>query len=90
MRLFERLKARADSDGSADDESMALRSIEQGNRFEDAGRLRPLAVAKALGPRTVLGSICAKNTRDEEQADYGYRPLFGALGRRIAETLVKP
>lgn len=52
--------------------------------------LRPLAVAKALGTRTVLGSICAKNTRDEEQADFGYRPLFGALGRRIAETLAKP
>lgn len=52
--------------------------------------LRTLGVAKALGPRSVLGSICAKNTHDEEQPDFGYRPLFGALGRRIAETLVKP
>jgi hypothetical protein len=52
--------------------------------------LRPLAVAKALGQRAVLGSICAPNTHDEEQLDFGYRPLFGALGRRIAETLVKP
>jgi hypothetical protein len=52
--------------------------------------LRPLAVGQALGARTVLGSICAKNTHDEEQPDFGYRPLFGALGRRIAETLAKP
>lgn len=52
--------------------------------------LRPLAVAKELGRRTVLGSVCARNTQDEEASDYGYRPLFGALGRRIAATLVKP
>jgi len=52
--------------------------------------LRPLAVAKELGRRTVLGSVCARNTQDEERSDYGYRPLFGALGRRIAATLVKP
>lgn len=49
--------------------------------------LRPLGVAQQLGERAVLGSICSTNTRDEEQPDYGYRPLFGALGRRIAETL---
>ena len=52
--------------------------------------LRPLAVAKELGRRTVLSSICARNTVDEERSDYGYRPAFGALGRRIADTLVKP
>jgi hypothetical protein len=52
--------------------------------------LRPLAVAKELGRRTVLGSVCARNTQDEEASDYGYRPLFGALGRRVAATLVKP
>jgi hypothetical protein len=52
--------------------------------------LRLLGVAKALEDQAVVGSICAPNTRDEEQADFGYRPLFGALGRRIAETLVKP
>jgi hypothetical protein len=52
--------------------------------------LRPLAVAKALGQRSVLGSVCAPNTQDEDAADYGYRPVFGALGRRIAATLVKP
>jgi len=52
--------------------------------------LRPLAVAKALGRRTVLGSVCARNTQDETQDDYGYRPVFGALGKRIASTLAKP
>jgi hypothetical protein len=52
--------------------------------------LRPLAVAKELGERAVLGSICSQNTHDAERPDYGYRPLFGALGRRIAETLVQP
>ena len=52
--------------------------------------LRPLAVAKELGRRTVLGSVCARNTQDDSRADYGYRPVFGALGQRIADTLVKP
>jgi hypothetical protein len=52
--------------------------------------LRLLGVAKELGERSVLGSICSQNTHDPERPDYGYRPLFGALGRRIAETVVKP
>jgi len=52
--------------------------------------LRELAVARELGRRSVLGSICSRNTTDESRSDYGYRPLFGALGRRIASTLVKP
>jgi len=52
--------------------------------------LRELEVAKQLGRRTVLGSVCAKNTQDDTRTDYGYRPVFGALGQRIANTLVKP
>jgi hypothetical protein len=52
--------------------------------------LRELAVAKELGRRSVLGSICARNTQDETRSDYGYRPVFGAIGRRVAATLVKP
>jgi hypothetical protein len=52
--------------------------------------LRELAVAQDLGRRTVLGSVCARNTQDDSRTDYGYRPVFGALGRRIASTLVKP
>lgn len=51
---------------------------------------RTLEVAQQLGRRSVLGSVCAKNTQDESRTDYGYRPLFGALGQRIADTLVKP
>jgi len=43
-----------------------------------------------LGRRSVLGSICARNTQDEARSDYGYRPVFGAIGRRVAGTLVKP
>ena len=52
--------------------------------------LRELAVAQQLGRRSVLGSICARNTEDEARSDYGYRPVFGAIGRRVAATLVKP
>jgi hypothetical protein len=52
--------------------------------------LRELAVAEQLGRRSVLGSICARNTQDEARSDYGYRPVFGAIGRRVASTLVKP
>jgi hypothetical protein len=51
--------------------------------------LRELEVAQQLGRRTVLGSVCARNTQDDTAADYGYRPVFGALGQRIAQTLVK-
>jgi hypothetical protein len=52
--------------------------------------LRELAVAQQLGRRSVLGSICARNTQDDARSDYGYRPVFGAIGRRLASTLVKP
>jgi len=52
--------------------------------------LRELAVAQQLGRRSVLGSICARNTQDEARSDYGYRPVFGAIGRRVAGTLLKP
>jgi hypothetical protein len=52
--------------------------------------LRELAVASQLGRRSVLGSVCARNTQDEARSDYGYRPVLDALGRRIASTLVKP
>jgi hypothetical protein len=52
--------------------------------------LRELAVASQLGRRAVLGSVCARNTQDEARSDYGYRPVFDAIGRRIASTLAKP
>jgi hypothetical protein len=52
--------------------------------------LRELSVARELGRRTVVGSVCAVNTADEEREDYGYRPIFNAIGQRIADTLEKP
>jgi hypothetical protein len=52
--------------------------------------LRELAVARELGRRSVLGSVCARNTEDDTRSDYGYRPLFDSLVRRVAATLVKP
>jgi hypothetical protein len=52
--------------------------------------LRELRVARELGRRTVLGSVCSRNTSDEERGDYGYRPVFSAVGQRIANTLEKP
>jgi hypothetical protein len=52
--------------------------------------LRELAVARQLGRRSVLGSICSRNTQDASRSDYGYRPVFSAIGQRIAATLVKP
>ncbi len=52
--------------------------------------LRELRVARELGRRTVVGSVCSRNTSDDTQSDYGYRPIFEAIGRRVADTLVKP
>lgn len=52
--------------------------------------LRELAVARDLGRRSVLGSVCARNTTDPSRDDYGYRPVFSALSQRIAKTLAKP
>lgn len=51
---------------------------------------RELAVAQQLGRRSVLGSICARNTANEASSDYGYRPVFGAIGQRVGSTLMKP
>lgn len=52
--------------------------------------LRELDVARQLGRRSVLASVCARNTQDEERSDYGYRPMFGAIANRVADTLRKP
>lgn len=52
--------------------------------------LRELRVARELGRRTVLGSICSRNTQDGTRSDYGYRPIFSAIGTRVADTLTKP
>ncbi|RYZ08387.1 MAG: hypothetical protein EOO73_08015 [Myxococcales bacterium] len=52
--------------------------------------LRELRVARELGRRTVLGSVCSRNTSDDARTDYGYRPIFSAIGERVAATLEKP
>ncbi|HVY25904.1 MAG TPA: hypothetical protein VHB79_05105 [Polyangiaceae bacterium] len=52
--------------------------------------LREFAVAQQLGRRSVLGSVCAVNTQDDTRGDYGYRPIFNAIGKRVADTLIKP
>lgn len=52
--------------------------------------LRELQVAQQLGRRSVLGSICSRNTQDDTRSDYGYRPVFNLIGRRVAATLLKP
>ncbi len=52
--------------------------------------LRELTVARDLGRRSVLGSICSPNTKDDTRADFGYAPVFGAVGQRLAATLLKP
>jgi hypothetical protein len=52
--------------------------------------LRELRVARELGRRTVVSSVCSRNTADEERDDYGYRPNFEAIGQRVADTLEKP
>ena len=52
--------------------------------------LRELAVARELGRRSVLGSVCARNTQDTEASDFGYRPMVDALANRVRTTLTKP
>lgn len=52
--------------------------------------LRELRVARELGRRTVVGSVCSRNTKDDTLRDYGYRPIFSAIGQRLANTLEKP
>lgn len=52
--------------------------------------LRELAVAQGLGRRSVLSSVCARNTQDDSRSDYGYRPAVDALARRVADTLLRP
>ena len=49
--------------------------------------IRELAIAKALGPQGIVGSICAAQVTDPSAADFGYRPainaVVGALTRRL-------
>jgi hypothetical protein len=49
--------------------------------------LRELWVASQLGSRSVVSSICARNTSDNTRSDYAYQPAFASIGRRVAATL---
>jgi hypothetical protein len=66
----------------------AATTTQHGSKASPA--LRELRVARELGRRTVLGSVCSRNTKDDSRSDYGYRPIMDALGRRVAATLEKP
>jgi hypothetical protein len=54
--------------------------------------IRELEVARALGDRSVVSSICPIHTADNAQKDdplYGYRPAMQALVDRLATVLQK-
>jgi hypothetical protein len=53
--------------------------------------IRPLAVARALGSQSVVGSICPIHTKEAAQGDplYGYRPTLQALVDRLSSALAK-
>ena len=41
--------------------------------------LRQLQVLRDLGSRSVVASICARNTTDPGRPDFGYRPAVTAI-----------
>ena len=45
--------------------------------------LRPLGVVRGLGDHGIAASICARNVRDRNRADYGYRPALRAILDRM-------
>ncbi|HNS98229.1 MAG TPA: hypothetical protein PKL73_14860 [Polyangiaceae bacterium] len=49
--------------------------------------LRHLSVLKDLGSQGVVASICPSNMTELSAADYGYRPAFSALVRRLSHNL---
>ncbi len=52
--------------------------------------IRPLALLKALGNQGVVGSICPAQLNDNSRADYGYRPVLGAMGATVSKSLNLP
>ena len=48
------------------------------------------ASAVVLAPIVAAPLVNATARRRDARSDYGYRPVFGAIGRRVASTLVKP
>jgi hypothetical protein len=53
--------------------------------------IRPLAVARALGSQSVVGSICPIHAKEAAAGDplYGYRPTLQALTDRLSSALAK-
>ncbi len=53
--------------------------------------IRSLAVARALGSQSVVGSICPIHAKEAASGDplYGYRPTLNALTDRLSSALAK-
>jgi hypothetical protein len=51
---------------------------------------RHVRLARELGERAVLSSICARNTQEPSRSDFAYRPAVSALVGRIAPILKQP
>jgi hypothetical protein len=49
--------------------------------------LRHLEVARGMGERALVGSICARNTTNPLAQDFGHRPALGALFEAAARRL---
>ncbi len=49
--------------------------------------LRQLDLVHSMGKQGIAASICARNTADQTQPDFGYRPLVGAIVEHIAKEL---
>jgi len=49
--------------------------------------LRELQVLKDFGSNSIVSSICARNLKDANAQDYGYRPAVDAIVDRLKEAL---
>jgi hypothetical protein len=52
--------------------------------------IRELRVAKELGPRAIVGSICPRSSVDPNDPDYGYRPALRALVEHMQIAIATP
>jgi hypothetical protein len=51
--------------------------------------LRELEVLRGFGDNSIVASICARNVRDLERRDFGYRPAISSILERLEEQLVR-
>ncbi len=49
---------------------------------------RELMVARELGPRAIVASLCPKQLSEPKRDDYGYRPAVRAIAERLEGSLV--